>query len=121
MNRQKPGRTVSGEGKDKTPHTPWAWVPRELEDNSHSQQAGSAAQYRNAQQSQRPNPVASDKRSNGATSSAAVGSTSYPGQISQHYGHGYTVPSHAYFSVPADQQPRQQQQQYVVYYIPGYS
>jgi hypothetical protein len=119
VNRQTPERTVLGEGKDKTPHTPWAWVPRELDDNSRSQQAGNAVQQQSVQRSQRPTHVESSRQSNGTSGSAAVGDISYPGPESRRHSRGHTVPSQAYYySVPSGQPP-QQQQQYVIYYIPG--
>ena len=99
MFRQPVAHTAPREGK--TPHTPWAWVPRELEDDD-SPQPSSAAQYQSAPQSQQPSPVEPCGRQNGTTAPVTVGGTGYPG-------HG--LPSHAYFSVPADQQQQQQQQQ----------
>ena len=105
MNRQQPvAHTTSDEGK--APHTPWAWVPRELDDDSPSQPS-SATLY--PQQSQQPSPVEPVGRPNGATGGgAAAGSTSYPGPGSGHHGPAHT---HAYFSVPADQQQQHQYQQ----------
>ncbi|KAF8271843.1 hypothetical protein EI94DRAFT_1719621 [Lactarius quietus] len=83
--------------KDKAPHTPWAWVPRELDDDDDEFQASSAVQYHNPPQPQQPGPVGHSGTSalnarQTSTSTAAVGSTGYPAQ------------GHAYFSVPGDQQ-----------------
>ncbi|KAH9974019.1 hypothetical protein BGW80DRAFT_1304835 [Lactifluus volemus] len=105
--------TSSDEGRDKGSHTPWAWVPRELEDDddSHSQQqqqqqqqqAGSSAPYQNAPRSHQPSSVAPGGTSGTSghgrhpSTAPAVAGTGYPAQ-----GHGH--PPHAYFSVPADRQ-----------------
>ena len=101
--RQSTEHTAPGGSKDdKAPHTPWAWVPRELDDDDEFQ-ASSAAQYHNPPQPQQPSPVEPSGSSapsarQTSTSNAAVGATGYPAQ------------SHAYFSVPADQQHHHSQQ-----------
>ncbi|KAI0305125.1 hypothetical protein B0F90DRAFT_1701508 [Multifurca ochricompacta] len=106
--KQPVAHTAPGDGKDKPPHTPWAWVPRELDDDT--SQASSVAQYHNHPQPQQPSPAghggtsAASGRQTGTTTTAVIGTTGYPVQ-----GHG--VPPLAYFSVPADQQQQQQQQQ----------
>ncbi|KAH9174702.1 hypothetical protein EDB89DRAFT_463766 [Lactarius sanguifluus] len=88
--KQPVAHTAPGASKDKAPHTPWAWVPRELDDDDDdAPQASSAAQYHNPPQPQQPGLVG-------------------------HSGTGYPAQGHAYFSVPGDQQhhhPQQQQQQ----------
>jgi hypothetical protein len=105
VDRQPTAPTAPGESKDKAPHTPWAWVPIELEDDE--SQASSAAQYHNPSQPQQPSPVGHSGPSalnvrQTSTSTAAVGVNGYPAQ------------GHAYFSVPGQQQhqhnhPRPQQ------------
>ena len=104
--RQQPvAQTAPGEGN--APRTPWAWVPRELDDDdSPTQQPDSALQYHSAQQSLQPSPVEPGGRPNGATASAAVSGTGFPGSGPGHQ----APPSHAYFSIPADQQQQQQRQ-----------
>ena len=100
--RQPVAHTAPG-GKGKTPHTPWAWVPRELEDDD-SPPPSSSSRYQSAFQSQQPSPVEPAGRQNGTNAPGGSG-TSYPGQ-------GPTgLPSHAYFSVPTDQQQQQHHQQ----------
>ena len=105
--RQPPvPHTAPGEGK--SPRTPWAWVPRELDDeDSPDQQPDSALQYHSAQQSLQPSPVEPGGRPTGATASAAINGTGFPGSGSGHQ----APPSHAYFSVPADQQQQQHHHQ----------
>jgi hypothetical protein len=100
VNRQPAAHPAPG-GKDKTPHTPWAWVPRELDDES-PPPSTSSTQYRSAFQSQQPSPVEPSGRQNSTTASAAPpgGSTGYPGPGQA---------SHAYFSIPVDQQQQQHQ------------
>jgi hypothetical protein len=98
--RQPVAHTAPGEGKGKAPHTPWAWVPRQLEDDD-SPPPSSSSRYQSALQSQQPSPVEPGGRQNGTTAPAGTG---YPGP-------GPAGPSHAYFSVPADQQQQQQHQQ----------
>jgi hypothetical protein len=100
--RQPGAPTAPGESKDKAPHTPWAWVPRELDDDE--SQASSAAQYHNPPQPQQPSTVGHNGTSalnarQTSTSTAAVGSTGYPAQ------------GHAYFSVPGDHHHHHQQPQ----------
>lgn len=64
----------------------------------------SSSQYRTAFQSQQPSPVEPNGRQNSTTASAAPpagGSAGYPGT---------GLASHAYFSIPGDQQQQQHQQ-----------
>ena len=89
--RQPTAPSAPGGSSDKAPHTPWAWVPRELEDDE--SQASSAAQYHNPPQPQQPSPVGHN-----GTSTAAVGGTGHPAQ------------GHAYFSIPGEQQHHHHQQ-----------
>ena len=102
--QQRVAHAAPGEGD--APRTPWAWVPELDDDDSPTQQPDSAHQYHSAQQSLQPSPVEPAGRPNGATASAAVSGTGFPGPGSGHQ----APPSHAYFSVPADQQQQQQQQ-----------
>jgi hypothetical protein len=87
-------------GKEETPHTPWAWVPHELEDDSPSQ-LGHATLDRSAHQSQQPRPVESLGWPSGSTVTTTAAGTSCLRPGSGHHAHG---PTHAYFSVPVDQQ-----------------
>jgi hypothetical protein len=94
-------------GKGKTPHTPWAWVPHELDDES-PPPSTSSTQFRSAFQSQQPSPVEPTGWQNSTTASAALpggGGTAYPGPGQP------GLASHAYFSILPDQQQQQQQHQ----------
>ena len=105
VNRQPVAHSAPG-AKVKTPHTPWAWVPRELDDES-PPPSTSSTQYRSALQSQQPSPVEPSGRQNSTAASAAPpagGSTAYPGSGQP------GLASHAYFSIPPDQQQQQHQQ-----------
>ncbi|KAH9040530.1 hypothetical protein EDB84DRAFT_998554 [Lactarius hengduanensis] len=84
--KQPVAHTAPGASKDKAPHTPWAWVPRELDDDDDAPQASNTAQYHNPPQPQQPGLVG-------------------------HSGTGYPAQGHAYFSVPGDQQHHHPQQQ----------
>ncbi|KAI9511676.1 hypothetical protein F5148DRAFT_1146696 [Russula earlei] len=100
--KNEPAAHSAGEGKDKdkAPHTPWAWVPRELDDDDSLQPSSSTPhRHRHTPQVQQPSPIEPAVRQNGTNASAPAGSAGYPGRSPAH-----ARPSHAYFSIPVDQQ-----------------
>jgi hypothetical protein len=74
-------------GEEETPHTPWAWVPHELEDDSPSQ-PGHATLDHSAHQPQQPRPVESLGWPSGSTVTTTTAGTSRLRPGSGHHAHG---------------------------------